>query len=57
MRGVATVTRISAFPLLVVSLTGWFPGKILEPVSIGLWSLLGIVGLSYIGLGFVLLGI
>lgn len=54
IRSGATLARISALPLLVVTLSGWFPAKDLEPGPTQLWPVLGaVVGLFFIVLGFV----
>jgi hypothetical protein len=46
------MARISALPLLVVSFTGWIPNKDLEVGPKGPWPWGAIVGLFFIGVGF-----
>ena len=45
------MARISALPLLVVSLTGWIPNKELELGPKGPWPWGALIGLSFIVVG------
>src|ERR1700758_5263211 len=48
IRSSATMARILAMPLLVVSLTGWIPSKELELGPRGPWPWGALIGLSFI---------
>src|ERR1700756_4129139 len=51
IRSSVTMARISALPLLVVSLTGWIPSKDLELGPKGPWPWGALIGLSFILVG------
>jgi len=54
-RSWATVARISALPLVVLTLTGWIPNKDLELGPKGPWPWEVYIGLFYFIVGLVLL--